>query len=51
MYSLDLKAMNKVIYSRENSLVQATICHDDELVKLLSRPAGPVLALGRVKMI
>jgi hypothetical protein len=39
MYSLDLKAVDKVVYGRENSSVQAKVSHD-ELAKTRSRPPG-----------
>ncbi len=46
MYSLDLKTVNKVVYRREDSSIQATVGHD-ELTKIWSRPAEPVPALSR----
>jgi hypothetical protein len=37
MYSLDLKTVDKVVYRRENSSVQAKVVHE-ELAKIQSRP-------------
>ncbi len=39
MYSIELKTVDKVVYRRENSWVQAKVDHD-ELAKIRSRPAG-----------
>jgi hypothetical protein len=50
MYSLDLKTMDKIVYRREKSFVQAKLGHD-ELVKIRSRPAGPVSALLETKSV
>jgi hypothetical protein len=39
MYSLDLKTVDKVVYRRENSSVQAKVVHD-ELAKIRPHPTG-----------
>ncbi len=39
MYSLDLKTVDKVVYRRENSSVQAKVGHN-ELAKIRFHPAG-----------
>jgi hypothetical protein len=44
MYSFALKTVDKVVYRRENSSVQAKVGHD-ELANIQSRPIGPVPAL------
>jgi len=49
MYLLDFKTVDRVVYRRENSSVQAKVDHD-ELAKIWSRPvrsglAGPIPAL------
>jgi hypothetical protein len=44
MYSLDLKTVDKLVYRRENSSVQAKVGYD-ELAKIRSHPAGPVPVL------
>jgi hypothetical protein len=49
MYSFDLKTVDKVVYRRENSSVEAKISHD-ELPKIRAHPAGLVFAL-RLKLV
>jgi len=44
MYVFALKTVDKVVYRRENSSVQAKVGHD-ELANIRSRPIGPVPAL------
>jgi hypothetical protein len=46
MYSLDLETVDKAVYRRENSSVQAKVSHD-EPAKIRSCPAGPIQALDQ----
>ncbi len=46
MHSLDLDTVDKAVYRRENSSVQAKVSHD-EPAKIRSRPAGPIQAFDQ----
>ncbi len=46
MYSFDLKTVNKVVYRRENSSVQAKF-HHDELEKIRSGSSSAVPSIDR----
>jgi hypothetical protein len=50
MYSLDLKTVDKVVYRRENSSLQAKVGYD-ELMKIRSCLVRPIPAVGRATLL